>query len=394
MNILNMKSYTISVMNITQQHSTDRQIFVGKIKIKELLEPENSDRNIRFKIHQWKNDQTKEKGYQRAPDQVRIDKIKNYLQKEVENPIFPTAVLVTARNTLNFKEIQNSDFGKLTIDKTLYVIDGQHRIEAFKDIMQEKKLASSYSFMELPIIILSNFNYLEEVEQFFVINSRQRKIKTDLAQRIFLEISKNDTDTKLISEKNKWQMPAITIVDKLNEDYDVWGGLIGIPDDTKDMKKERVVTQNSFIKSLKPFFVGLNKKWDYSSGTCENGSKIVEECADLIHDYWNTIEEVYPKAFENKKNFALFKTVGVFSLHIVLAYYMNAHPELDRKGVISGVKELLETARDDNGLRTDFWKTGNKRSGGRGLNAGNYSSGSGHDKIAMSILHKKRITDF
>ena len=198
-----MKQYTILAIDTTQKHLSPRRIFTGKIKIKDLLEQENSNRNIRFEIHQWRHDQQEqdEKGYQRAPKQKRIDKIKDYLQKEVKNPIFPTAILVSARKPLSFKRFEikskkhrkkENDFGELTIDQTLYVIDGQHRIEAFKDIMQKRELASKYGYMELPIVILSNFNYKEEVEQFFVINSRQKRIKTDLAQRIYIEISKDD----------------------------------------------------------------------------------------------------------------------------------------------------------------------------------------------------------
>jgi DGQHR domain-containing protein len=396
-----MKSYTIPAINIIQKQPSGHKIFVGIITVKDLLEPHNSDRDIRFKVHKWEHSQRNEKGYQRAPEQKRIEKIKNYLQIEVKDPLFPTGILVSARKPLDFKpfELQSSitkkkknDFGELEIDQTLYVIDGQHRIEAFKDIMQKESLALKYGYIELPIIILSNFNYKEEVEQFFVINSRQKAIKTDLAQRIFIEITKSDNETKLISEKDKWQMPVITVVDELNKDENShWNGLIGLPDDDKDIRKERVITQNSFVKSLKPFFIGSNRKWDYSSDTMENGSKIVEECKKLINDYWNMLEEVWEDAFLDKKNYILFKTVGVFSLHLVLAIYMSEHPELGHKEAILNIKNLLIHAKNNNKLRDEFWQAGNRAARDRGLNAGAYSSSAGHTKLALSILHKEDV---
>lgn len=389
-----MNSYKLSVIRLKQNTSKNQEIFVGTVKVKDLLGLEKKDRDLRFKIHQWKNnDNTTEKGYQRAPEQKRIEGVKKYLQREVEDPIFPTAVLVSARKPILFvAKNSKEDFGELTIDQPLYIIDGQHRIEAFKDIMQNVELSQKYGFIELPITILSGFEYKEEVEQFFIINSRQKSIKTDLAQRIFVEIGKGDTKTRIIKDTDKWQMPVITVVDKLNKNpKSPWYHLIALPDDDKDIKKERTINQNSFVKSLKPFFIGATRRWIYDLDKSKDGNQIVEQCEDLINGYWEMIESVYPNAFENKKNSILFKTAGVFSLHIVLADYLNNHPDKTIKEIISEIKKLLIVARDDNSLKPTFWVAGNKKDRERGLNAGAYSSSVGHNRIAMSILHQKDI---
>ncbi len=389
-----MNPYKITAIQLIQNNSTDRQIFIGAIKVKELLDPDHKDRDSRFKIHRWKsNDKSEEKGYQRDPEEGKIKSIKNYLQGEVDEPIFPTTILVNSRKPLSFS-YNKKDVGELIIDQPLYIIDGQHRVEAFKDIMEKNELAQKYGFIQLPITILSGFKYKEEVEQFFVINSRHKQIKTDLAQRIYVEISKGDIETGLIKESDKWQMPVITVIDELNKDpLSPWYKLISLPDDDKDIKKERTIAQNSFAKSLKPFF-GPNKMWDYNSTKAKNGKQIVEDCKKLINDYWEMIEEVYPASFENKKKSILFKTIGVFSLHIVLAEYISNHPDLNNKEIISKIKKLLIVARDDNKLTTQFWKVGNKIDRERGLNAGAYSSGSGHNRIAISILNQKDIRNF
>jgi len=392
-----MKQYTIDVVQTTQKHPTDHQIFVGKIKMKDVLEKGSVDRDARFKIHKWSHDQAAGlKGYQRAPDPTRIGKIKNYLQGEVENPIFPTAILVSARQPLKFRsyEGKNKDFGELIVDQTLFVIDGQHRIEAFKDIADKDELSSLYGYIEIPIIILSGFKYKEEVEQFFVINDRQKGVKADLAQRIYVEIAKNDDGTRIVRENKKWQLPAVTVVDELNKDErSIWYRLIALPDDDKDIKKERVITQNSFIKSLQPFFIGQFKHWEYASGEKKsNGHKIVEDCKKLIDSYWKMVETVYPDAFDDKKNYALFKTTGVFSLHTLLAMCLSDHPELKQDEIIKKLKGLLEVARDDNKLNINFWKVSSGPASG--LSAGMYSNSAGHNRIALSILNKKDIRDF
>jgi DGQHR domain-containing protein len=398
-----MNPYSLSVFEIRQKQLPGTRIFFGKIKVSELLESGNKDKDVRFKIHKWESNQPKEAGYQRFPELKRIEKIKNYIQVEVENPIFPTAVLVNARKPITFKpynEKINDSCGEITVDQILYIIDGQHRIEAFKDMMENKELIARYGYMELPIIILSNFDYIEEVQQFFVINSRQKTIKTDLAQRIFLEIGKNDMETRLISEKDKWQIPVIKVIDQLNADVDSeWYSLIGLPDDNKDIRKERVISQNSFITSLKPFFSGAYRRWIYNhEDSSSDGKIILEQCSYLIDNYWKMISKVYPGSFENKKGSILFKTIGVYSLHMLLANYMaNNNLTAEKKNIqkiMDGIKELLEFARDYSSFGEEFWKVGNKDALRKGTSAGSYSSSSGHNKIAMAILNKKKINQF
>jgi DGQHR domain-containing protein len=389
-----MNKYTIPAIRLTQKLSSGHEIFFGKIKIMELIDLENTNRDARFRIHKWENNDIEAPGYQRAPDQKRIEKIKNYIQVETSQPIFPTTLLVNSRKSLNFKS-DNGDVGELVIDQQLFVIDGQHRIEAFKDMANNEELRSKYGYVELPIVIMSNFDYKEEVEQFFVINSRQRTIKTDLAQRIYLEICKSDMSTKLISDKDKWQGLAATIVDSLNDNPEsIWYKLIELPNDDKDVRKERLISQNYFIKSLRPFFSGASKRWDYSSESSKNGSSIVEESSLLLEKYWRMMKSIYPEAFLEKKKSILFKTVGVVSMHMVLAEYLSKNPKLPIETAISELKLLLEYARDYNKFTPEFWESGNTEARNKGLNAGAYSSSAGHNRIAMAILNKKKINEF
>jgi DGQHR domain-containing protein len=389
-----MKTYKIPAIRLTQKASQGHEIFFGKIKILDLIDPIDEDKDARFKIHQWENLKSDTPGYQRAPDLARVEKIKNYIQIETSQPIFPTTLLVNARKSLNFNE-KFEDFGELVIDQQLFVIDGQHRIAAFKDMASNDELRGKYGYVELPIVVLSNFKYEEEVEQFFVINSRQRKIKTDLAQRIYLELSKKDINTRLIPEKDKWQGLAAKIVDSLNENpSSIWYQLIELPNDPKDIRKERLISQNYFIKSLKPFFSGATKKWDYSSGSYNNGKDIVKECTSLLEDYWKMIKGVYEESFLEKKKSILFKTVGVVSLHMVLAEFLSKYPSLTQKEAISKLQELLVYARDYKKFTPEFWQVGNTEARNKGLNAGAYSSSAGHNRIAMAILNRKGINEF
>jgi len=388
-----MEKYIIPAIKLTQKESPGHEIFFGKVKAKDLLDPEDSGRNARFEIHQWESNQKIEPGYQRFPSQNRIEKLKKYIQVETQSPIFPTTLLVNARTPVEFKS-ESGDTGELVINQKLYIIDGQHRIEAFKDMMQNESLRSKYGYMELPIVILSNFKYIEEVEHFFIINSKQKKIKTDLAQRIFLELGKDDIDTKLIADKDKWQMVGVKVVDSLNDDpSSIWYQEIILPDDASDVRREKLISQNSFTKSLKQFFTGGTKRWDFPDGN-SSGKKILKELTDILENYWKMIKGIYPESFTEKKKSILFKTVGVYSLHLILAEYMSKHPQMAIKDIISDLKELFEYARDENRFTPEFWQSGNKEAREKGMNAGAYSSSAGHNRIAMAILNKKKINEF
>jgi DGQHR domain-containing protein len=391
-----MEKYTIPAIKLTQKEASGHELFFGKIKAKDLLDPEDSDRNARFEIHKWESRQKDEPGYQRFPNQGRIEKLKKYIQVETQSPIFPTTLLVNARSPVNFKsKSSDDDIGELEIDQKLYIIDGQHRIEAFKDMMQNESLRSKYGYMELPIVILSNFKYIEEVEHFFIINSKQKKIKTDLAQRIFLELGKDDINTKLVPDKDKWQMVGVKVVDSLNNDpSSIWYQQIILPDDASDVRREKLVSQNSFTKSLKPFFTGSTKRWDFPAEGDSTGQEILKELTEVLESYWRMIKGIYPESFTEKKKSILFKTVGVFSLHLILAEYMSKHPQIGLEELISDLKELFEYARDENKFTPEFWQSGNKEAREKGMNAGAYSSSAGHNRIAMAILNKKKINEF
>ena len=115
---------------------------------------------------------------------------------------------------------------------------------------------------------------------------------------------------------------------------------------------------------------------------------------EVLEKYWKMIKGIYPEAFTEKKKSILFKTVGVYSLHLILAEYWSKHPQESIENVIARIKELFEYARDENKFTPEFWQSGNTEAREKGMNAGAYSSAAGHNRIAMAILNKKKINEF
>jgi len=389
-----MEPYKIKALRIYQleDRPNGQAIYSGKIQAVNLINPDNLDED-RFTPDYWTREKKLEPGYQRPLNPSNIEKIKNYILKETPHPLFPTSVVVNSRTPLKFKDMDGS-YGELEISNPLFVIDGQHRIEAFKELMKEPLLRGKYGTYEIPIVVLSGFEYIRELEQFFIINSRQTKIKFDLAQRMYMEMMKADFSTKLVPESKRWQTLAGKAVDCLNEGIPsktVWYGSIQLPDDSKDIIKTRIITQNSFISSLKPFFSGGKRIWNFNAIPEKKHNETLEELTELLTKFWNMVGEVYPQIVNNPKKYTLLKTVGVYSLHIFLADVVADTQVFNIDTIIENAKKKLMKAKEQYGFTEVFWEIGSRDENDRRRKASGFSSAAGHNRIASALFSGRSV---
>jgi len=387
-----MEPYKIKALRIYQleDRPNGQAIYSGKIQAVNLINPDNLDED-RFTPDYWTREKKLEPGYQRPLNPSNIEKIKNYILKETPHPLFPTSVVVNSRTPLKFKDMDGS-YGELEISNPLFVIDGQHRIEAFKELMKEPLLRGKYGTYEIPIVVLSGFEYIRELEQFFIINSRQTKIKFDLAQRMYMEMMKADFSTKLVPESKRWQTLAGKAVDCLNEGIPsktVWYGSIQLPDDSKDIIKTRIITQNSFISSLKPFFSGGKRIWNFNAIPEKKHNETLEELTELLTKFWNMVGEVYPQIVNNPKKYTLLKTVGVYSLHIFLADVVADTQVFNIDTIIENAKKKLMKAKEQ--YAEVFWEIGSRDENDRRRKASGFSSAAGHNRIASALFSGRSV---
>jgi DGQHR domain-containing protein len=372
--------FKVPAMRILQREEKNTAIYLTKIKVSDF----STRTSERFSIDYFKRENRTDKGYQRQLALSSVEKIKKFVLQESAHPILPTSILANSRQPLKFKELNHSDLGELEITDRLYIIDGQHRFEAWKSLMLDDVLREEWKDYEIPVVILSGFDRVKEIEQFYVINSRQKRIKTDLAQRMLLEFAKHDETKGLISPKDDWIKFAVVITDSLNEEKEnIWKGRIVIEGDSADLKKTKLINQTSFVSSLKPFFIGSDRIFDIP-----NKNK-PDECIDLLVKFWEIVARVYPLIVDHPFDYSLLKTVGAFSLHMFLNNIAKRNGGLENKEKI--LKEaqtaLLKASDEENGnYKTDFWRSKVSPSvKERGGNAGSYSSSAGHTRLALGL---------
>ncbi|MCL5434800.1 MAG: DGQHR domain-containing protein [Patescibacteria group bacterium] len=367
-------SFKIPAIRLFQRETEGKAIYVGVIKASDL----SSHPQERFRIAYFDRE-NKNAGYQRRLQDNKVEKLKEFILKETKTPLFPTAILVNSREMLDFKEISKG-VGTLHVNEPLFVIDGQHRVTAWRAIVDETDLADKWKDYEFPIVLMSGFKILEEMEQFYVINSRQTKIKTDLVHSLLLEFEKKDETRNLVKEKDKWIPRAVVITENLNKSG-AWKDRIGYDSDSDLMRKTRVIQATSVVGALKHLFVGNKKLFDI-----ENPK--IDEWIKFLNDYWEIIADIYPNAVNNANDYSLMKTVGINVMHILLAdksYDLGLGIE-QKEELLKKMRETLVRAAISD-IPEDFWRSDvSKQTRERGRYAGAFSSSAGHKRLATAIF--------
>jgi DGQHR domain-containing protein len=311
------------------------------------------------KVDVWKEDKPDEnKGYQRAPSTSRKREIAHYVEKP--DAIMPIGGLANSRSKaeggsygkmLEFEpdpgqsEKEAICSGSLTIPKgalPLFVVDMQHRLGGFEYAITEEN-AQELSTFPLPITIADGLSLLEEVDQFDLINTTQKKVRTDLARRLHVIQAKEPGRRLALDARGAlWEARGPIVASILNKTEGVWKGRIVAPNAQKREFPGAVVKETSFVTSLKPIL-----QTPYFSRLQE------EHAAELIRRFWEAVARVCPKAASTPENYLLLKTPGIFSLHSIAPEVFEL--ARDKGGEITA--EVLHTILRHlkEGFGDDFW---------------------------------------
>ncbi len=266
-------------------------------------------------------------GYQRLPDERRLSwgrgSAVRYLMRELG--CFPTSVLLNVRGELSFEgefDLGWCILGELTIDddSKLWLIDGQHRVEALKRAVERNA-----DFEEYPVIVslLRLPKRFDELMLFYIVNRRQRSVPTDLAYRHLQQMLWEKGTEWLYELEGRRGVRlglATEIVDYLNEDpRSPWSGRVKRVGE--DRREEHIIHDKPLIRSVaevlrERVFEGMP----------------IRELADLLTDYWNAIAKVYPRAFGKPQSYTLLATPGIFSLHML---FPSVYAMCAKSGVIT-----------------------------------------------------------
>lgn len=317
-------------------------------------------------------------GYQRQPVAKHSNAIGDFLARD-PTPFMPTSALLSARKSeygsLGFVRLPSTpstlvEFGEVEIPagRQFFIVDYQHRWRGIRHAIEELG-ATHLSEFTIPAIIVEDMDRVEEILQFYLINSKQKRIDTDLALALLQTLAPQTDEREmfnLVGPGNRFRIRATRLTFALAaRKSGVWVARIGQPHDLP--QPEAVISLKSFVDSLSP----LMSRWNPCSKLDDNA------LIDALLDFWEGVRRVIPNAFQNPRNYQIQRTVGTFALHIVFA--RAVYPRCVGTGDTSAaaVESILKSAHQKC-LNESFWSTGGE--------ATIYVGSSGYREVAKKII--------
>lgn len=343
------------------------EAYVGILKVGELVR--------RYQIpHRDFDGKT---GYQRLPTSSRVKKLASALRGN--NVDLPTAVLLSVRD--RDLRPKHDSTGRYILalpedgTRPFYVVDGQHRLEALRMVIEEDQDAY-WSEYRIPTVIFFGSDEYVEMEQFHTVNANAKSIPTGLAFDLLkTRAVRDDSFWKYLEGAGEgWKVVSQNLTEKVSK-RGVWNGRIRF---SNQRKGNTLIASNSFVSSLKPVI-----------GQAIFSTYLPEERARIVDAYWRGIAKSLPECFRNPDEYNIQKTVGVYMLHDLLPTVLSyanqfGSPVFEPETYDKILRETLQGLRGDNSLGGDavgseFWRVG-----GEGA-AGAYSSGAGRRVLREKI---------
>ena len=167
-------------------------------------------------------------GYQRDLMKARVNRLQSELRKRRVD--LPTAVLLSMRNgSDSLLEDDEKGLCLQLAGRALNVVDGQHRVAALRGLVDEDP--ERWSTFKVPFVCVLGANENEEMEQFYVVNSTAKSVRTDLAYDLLKQQVENDSGlSEALEERGeKWKIAGQTIVERLGQESVLWRSRIRFP---------------------------------------------------------------------------------------------------------------------------------------------------------------------
>lgn len=250
-------------------------------------------------------------GYQRPVSKARVRRLAAELR--AERVSLPTAVLLNLRGYDQDRNLvrQREQICLAVRDDELHVVDGQHRLEALKDLIESD--GESWETFKIPFVCLLGASELEEMRQFHVVNSEAKSVGTDLANALLRERAKTDPEFRnyLVERGEDWRVRAQEITEQLKE-TEPWRGRIRFEGEKK--QRSMTIPSSGMVTSLKSLVTtsaGYFARIDQDSQVA------------ILAAFWSGVLRVLPDARDEPEAFTLQKMVGASVLHGVLPHVIE-----------------------------------------------------------------------
>jgi DGQHR domain-containing protein len=328
------------------------------------------------------------RGYQRPPQESRINELVNDMRRGLTD--LPTAVLLNLRNrdarnavqdgVLSLTLPQDPMAGLTAVVRAaimkFYVVDGQHRILALLKLLHEYPEEQWANFL-IPFVCMLGATEEEEMEQFYIVNSKAKSVRTDLAHELLKQLTDaNPVLLQALTERGRdWQVTAQQLVRELAEVSPIWRSRIRF---AAMEKGDTTMPSASMVTSLKPVLASPYFK-----------ALQMSDQVKVLDAFWRGLRNVMPEAFDDPENYVLQKGSGVIALHAALVQVIEivrarSASTIDSEAYEAVLREPLQKLQGEDSHANpvagiDFWRAGPNGA------AGSYSSNAGRRVLIAKI---------
>jgi DGQHR domain-containing protein len=309
------------------------------------------------------------KGYQRPLVPARVRLAANYL--EGEEGVFPTSVLLSVRGQADFESSGTSDgvqegYLHLPEERPFQIVDGQHRVAGLARAIEDGN--TELEEYQVPVTVLLNPDRYTEMRHFYIVNTRQKGVPADVAERLLLQMREKSGLLSIVEfepqgQRKAQQAKAVSVVDSLREMDGPWHNMVVVPGEKKP--SPAAVRQHTVVISL------VESKILSHPTLKELDDK---DLAILLNTYWSALRDLLPEAFANPKEHSVQRTAGIYSLHMIFPDVFERCREV-RDYSRDKMKEILGHL----GMTSVFWSLnqgkGDMRTFGTGMKAIRYLAG-------------------
>lgn len=294
-------------------------------------------------------------GYQRELASRRINEVKHYLEEA--DGVFPSSVLLSYRSE-QFRFHPNAkdgsgELGELELcdsDPRLYVIDGQHRIEALRRAIEDDP--EKFKDYPVPFTMLANPDVFEEARWFYLVNSKAKRVPVELAEELLATAADTKGDDWLRNaeappgstrgDQIVMQTKLVHLVARLEEICPVWKGHVITagqkPKNKEDVKSHTIITSIARGGALSDRTIQLALESN------------LEQLAQALGAFWQAIALKWPVAIADGKSYSLRGTQGLYSLHAIFPDVLSLCRE-NRDYSVKNMSAILSSIPEDD----DFW---------------------------------------
>ena len=302
-------------------------------------------------------------GYQREVNKNHVNAIVQYIKKN--DFYLPTSIICATTDKFNE-------------DLKLYIVDGQHRIEAFKQIKeQDRELFERIKEYEISVNVLEKPTKKLEIETFITINKTSKKVDTSLALILKNKINKNNTAKELTILRQEYL--AVELGIRLNDSKEsIWYNKI-ILEGNPTPKTGETISLNAFVKSTKILikyldsYKAINLNWNSK----EEFDQLLNDVVILFEFIWEKIVEKWPVLFDSqyKVDSVIQGTIGLSSINkYIILQIKREQKQMQDKEILK--KYISDWIKYTN-IKDVEWYKGNQLS--------KFSSESGFNLVANML---------